>query len=151
MELHFSMSQMITGEKRHRKEVSDSDQSDDHHVSRKRGTYSKQSSSSDNNWVILICTWKTGKTISTSVLKMSNVYFLWLCVESDSQISEVCSSPLSFGVAILCIIWGINQDYYQNIIHIVIVFSFISSKDYWMETYEHCNQMTLRKDFAGNS
>ena len=40
---------MITGEKRHRKDVSDSDQSDDLHVSRKKGAYSKQSSSSDNN------------------------------------------------------------------------------------------------------
>ena len=39
---------MITGEKRHRKDVSDSDQSDDL-VSRKKGAYSKQSSSSDNN------------------------------------------------------------------------------------------------------
>ena len=49
MELHFSMSQMITGEKKHRKEVSDYDQSDDYYVSRKRGAYFKQSSSSDNN------------------------------------------------------------------------------------------------------
>ena len=35
MELHFNISLIITGEKRHRKEVSDSDQSNDHHVSRK--------------------------------------------------------------------------------------------------------------------
>ena len=48
MELHFNISLMITGEKRHRKDVSDSDQSDDL-VSRKKGAYSKQSSSSDNN------------------------------------------------------------------------------------------------------